>query len=136
MHTAAYEMRISDWSSDLCSSDLSCYCLRDCLVPGGAYYSAKGSFSAHAPGCSYDYSNVGYALLGYLGSRVAGLDFRAYLQERLFRRLPMTGLAWRLGDVPLARRVIPYAPRDGRARPTQHGRAPCRERVGQYGVKP
>ncbi|SNS60174.1 CubicO group peptidase, beta-lactamase class C family [Sphingopyxis indica] len=92
--------------------------LRDCLVPGGAYYSAKGSFSAHAPGCSYDYSNVGYALLGYLGSRVAGLDFRAYLQERLFRRLPMTGLAWRLGDVPLARRVIPYEPGDGRARPT------------------
>src|SRR3546814_7599083 len=25
----AYEMRISDWSSDVCSSDLSCLCDRD-----------------------------------------------------------------------------------------------------------
>lgn len=92
--------------------------LRDYLVPGGAHYGAEGSFSAHVPGSSYDYSNVGYALLGYLGGRAAGTDFRVYLQERLFERLRMTGLAWRLGDVPLARRVIPYEPGDGGARPT------------------
>src|SRR3546814_2319367 len=31
----AYEMRISDWSSDVCSSDLPCVFLRHRLAPGG-----------------------------------------------------------------------------------------------------
>src|SRR3546814_2786521 len=35
----AYEMRISDWSSDVCSSDLS--------VPSGA----GGAAGSHVPGC-------------------------------------------------------------------------------------
>src|SRR3546814_7156504 len=44
----AYEMRISDWSSDVCSSDLS-----SMTVPRAHSYSADGVRSRTAPAGSY-----------------------------------------------------------------------------------
>ncbi|KAB2858050.1 MAG: serine hydrolase [Sphingopyxis terrae] len=82
--------------------------LRSYLVPGGTHYSATGSFSGAPPGRAYDYSNVGYGLLGYIGTRVAGVDFRTYLQRRLFSPLGMDHLPWTLADVPAGLRVTPY----------------------------
>ena len=82
--------------------------LRSYLVPGGTHYSATGSFSGAPPGRAYDYCNVGYGLLGYIGTRVAGVDFRTYLQRRLFSPLGMDHLSWTLADVPARLRVTPY----------------------------
>lgn len=93
--------------------------LKDYLVPGGSHYTAGGSFTAQPPGSAYDYSNVGYGLLGYLGGRVAGTDFRNYLRDRLFDPLGMTHCSWTIADVPSRRRVIPYAMSDGRPMPVE-----------------
>ena len=82
--------------------------LRDYLVAGGAYYSAGGSFYNRAPGAAYDYSNVGYGLLGYLGGRIVGGDFRTYLSERLFDLLDMRHMSWTIAGVPEPLRVTPY----------------------------
>lgn len=82
--------------------------LKSYLVPGGSHYAAGSSYYKRAPGAAYDYSNVGYGLLGYLGGRVAGMDFRNYLRERLFDRLGMRRTSWTLAGVPAHLRVTPY----------------------------
>ena len=38
-----------------------------------------------APGTQYHYSNSGYALLALIVGRASGLDFAAFLQQRIFR---------------------------------------------------
>jgi CubicO group peptidase (beta-lactamase class C family) len=82
--------------------------LRNYLVPGGAHYTPAGSFSRRAPGTAYDYSNVAYGLLGYVGGRVAGMDFRTYLGDHLFDRLGMRHMSWTLEGIPALLRVVPY----------------------------
>lgn len=92
--------------------------LRDYLVTGGAYYSAGGSFYSRSPGATYGYSNVGYGLLGYLGGRIVGGDFRIYLSEQLFDRLNMRHMSWTIAGVPQPLRVTPYDVADERPIPT------------------
>src|SRR3546814_7985821 len=41
----AYEMRISDWSSDVCSSDLDMYAFIDGLVDGESFFEYKPLFA-------------------------------------------------------------------------------------------
>jgi len=43
-----------------------------------------------APGTKFEYSNMGYFVLGMLVSRVAGMDYFDFLQQRVFRPLGMT----------------------------------------------
>jgi CubicO group peptidase (beta-lactamase class C family) len=93
--------------------------LRNYLVPGGAHYAAGKSFAKQAPGLAYDYSNVGYGLLGYLGGRVAGMDFRTYLDRRLFDRLGMKSLSWSVAGVPAQWQVTPYDVGDKGPQPTE-----------------
>src|SRR3546814_9930779 len=58
----AYEMRISDWSSDVCSSDLRS-CLRRCLPATGGAGSPPAcpldAFTAHAYARPADLEEVG-----------------------------------------------------------------------------
>ena len=89
------------------------------LAPGGSHYSARGSYSTARPGGAYDYSNVGYGLLGYIAGRAAGVDFRTYLSRRLFSRLGMRQTAWKPADVPAPRRVVPYEEEGGRLSPLE-----------------
>src|SRR3546814_14356618 len=45
MHTTAYEMRISDWSSDVCSSDLSAMVeAKHTIAQANAELDGEGSF--------------------------------------------------------------------------------------------
>ncbi|WP_235654547.1 serine hydrolase domain-containing protein [Sphingobium yanoikuyae] len=93
--------------------------LRSYLVPGGSHYTPSGSYAKAAPGQTYNYCNVGYGLLGYLGGRIAGMDFRTYLQRRLFAPLGMKRLSWTLADVPPRLRVIPYDESEGHLSPVE-----------------
>src|SRR3546814_7375801 len=49
----AYEMRISDWSSDVCSSDLACKAGTDdqnsCLMSGHRYFSERQKVKSAQP---------------------------------------------------------------------------------------
>lgn len=93
--------------------------LKDYLVPGGAHYSATGSFSASAPGTGYDYCNVGYGLLGYLAGRVAGEDLRTFTQRRMFSPLGMRAVSWTIAGVPAALKATPYDMVDDRVVPVE-----------------
>lgn len=103
-HYYAVDFRTPGADSPLALGDF----LRSYLVPGGAHYSADGSFTAAAPGTTWDYSNVGYGLLGYLGGRASGTDFRVFIHERLFAHLGMQDVSWTIAGVPPLRRVRPY----------------------------
>src|SRR3546814_6290562 len=69
----AYEMRISDWSSDVCSSDLS-------AVDAFGFFSQPNPFSIHtftlnlSDGSSVSGDFSGSAGAGFLGWTGAGID--------------------------------------------------------------
>lgn len=59
------------------------------------------SFSTN-PGTAYEYSNMGYALLGYIIKKVSGLPFEKYITSNILLPLGMTHTYWDYTDVPAA----------------------------------
>lgn len=88
--------------------------LRAYLVPGGAHYSADACFSSAAPGEAWDYSNIGYGLLGYAAGRIAGRDLREHVRERIFEPLGMRDAGWTLTPSAGVACATPYDLADGR----------------------
>jgi CubicO group peptidase (beta-lactamase class C family) len=83
--------------------------LKAYLAPGGRYYSADDCYAVAAPGSAWDYSNLGFALLGYLVERVGGgEDFRARVRREIFLPLGMTHSYWTLAETPAALAARPY----------------------------
>ncbi|MBT9147598.1 MAG: putative penicillin-binding protein PbpX [Syntrophomonadaceae bacterium] len=82
--------------------------LRDYFVPGGEHYSEVENFHKSKPGTYYDYSNVGFALLGYLVENISGKPFDEYCKENIFIPLGMTSTAWKLKDIDISRKAVPY----------------------------
>jgi CubicO group peptidase (beta-lactamase class C family) len=91
--------------------------LHDYLAPGGQYTGAGNV--RQEPGTRWDYSNIGYALLGYLAGRIAGEDMRAFTGERLFQPLGLRHIAWTIADTPARLRATPYDLVDDALRPVQ-----------------
>jgi CubicO group peptidase (beta-lactamase class C family) len=89
--------------------------LRDYLAPGGRY-TGTGNVR-QVPGMGWDYSNIGFALLGYLVGRIAGEDMRAFTRARLFAPLCLRHIAWSIADTPERLRATPYELVDGTPRP-------------------
>lgn len=70
-----------------------------------------------APGTLWRYSNSGYVLLGLIVAKVSGRSFPAFLEERVFRPLKMTGtVALVRGRTKVADRAFGYRKDDGRWR--------------------
>ena len=82
--------------------------VKDCLAPGGKSYVPDKCFGPDAPGERWDYSNLGYALLGYLATRISGTDMREQANARIFTRLGMKNISWTIAGTPKALRVTPY----------------------------
>lgn len=78
------------------------------FVPGGEHYSEVENFHKNKPGTYYDYSNVGFALLGYLVENISGKPFDEYCKENIFIPLGMTSTAWKLEDIDINRKAVPY----------------------------
>ena len=85
----------------------------DYLTPDGAKYSPDGSYRKDQPGRTWNYSNIGYALLGYIGGLIAGEDLRAVIDKDIFKPLGMEYTSWTIANTPLSLRVQPYAYKDG-----------------------
>ncbi len=68
------------------------------LVEGGNWYSAEDNWSENTPGTSYDYSNIGSALAGYLIEETTGLPLREHSKKNLFEPLGMNNTGWHLSD--------------------------------------
>jgi CubicO group peptidase (beta-lactamase class C family) len=77
----------------------------DELVAGGLSFAA-------VPRTAWEYSNLGYALLGRVISAATGRDYREYVRTELLEPLGMTSTGYDVGDVPPERLAQGYAPVD------------------------
>jgi CubicO group peptidase (beta-lactamase class C family) len=83
--------------------------LKDFFSKDGQFYSVS-SFYADNPGTQLNYSNMGYALLGYIVEVTAQQPFEKYCKEHIFSPLGMTKTEWRLSNTPINELAIPYSP--------------------------
>lgn len=84
------------------------------------------------PGDGFQYSNVGYYLLGMLIHKVTGKPWHEYLRERFFRPLGMSRTRWLGGSEPMPARAAGYQIwKDARVK-----RGPSTGRTGAEGALP
>lgn len=117
-----YRMLLSHTSSisDDFQNTLELYCFgTDCsmtlaqffnevFIENRTYFSSD-NFSKKEPGTKENYSNLAYALLGYLVERIAHTPFDEYCKANIFNPLKMNKTEWRLSNTPLAELAIPYS---------------------------
>jgi len=87
--------------------------LRQYLTRGGANYSEEKCFLAVPPGATWDYCNVGYALLGYLAGRIGEMDMREQTRRDVFAPLGMEHTRWTIKDTPKLHSAQAYDLVDG-----------------------
>ena len=91
--------------------------LHSYLAPGGRY-SGAGNVKG-LPGTHWEYSNIGYGLLGHLAGRITGEDMREFARDRLFRPLGLRHISWTIADTPERLRATPYEFVDDAAKPVE-----------------
>jgi CubicO group peptidase (beta-lactamase class C family) len=74
---------------------------------------AGGLSFAWVPGTRYEYSNLGYGILGRLITNVAGSEYRDVVRARLLHPLQMTSTGYLEAEVPPERLARGYVWRDG-----------------------
>ncbi len=90
------------------------------LTPEGEYYDPEENYDSLPPGSSYEYSNVGVTLCGYLAERLAGIPFDEYCRQQIFIPLGMDETSWRLDGLDVNRIAIPYEYDGGQYQPQAH----------------
>ena len=71
------------------------------LVAGGLAFS-------NPPGTTWEYSNLGYALLGEIVTRVSGRPYQDYITRSILRPLGMTNTVWEYAQVPAGKMAQGY----------------------------
>lgn len=67
---------------------------------------------AWTPGTRFEYSNLGYGILGRLITNVAGAEYRDVVRDRIIRPLGMDSTTYEEGEVPVDRLAHGYLWRD------------------------
>ena len=86
---------------------------------------AAGPTFVWPPGTVFDYSNLGYGILGRVLTNVAGFEYREVVRDRLLSPLGMTSTTYLEEDVPEARLAHGYV---------RHGEDLVREGRDPYGA--
>jgi CubicO group peptidase (beta-lactamase class C family) len=68
----------------------------------------RGIPFSHSPGETFEYSNLGFAILGRVVSRVSGTPYQAYVQREIFRPLGMDDTYWDARSAPAERMAVGY----------------------------
>ncbi|KAA6438745.1 serine hydrolase [Dyadobacter flavalbus] len=82
--------------------------LQNYLAVSGINYHKVENFIQAAPGDTFEYSNMGYALLGYLVERISKMPFDQYCQRKIFAPLGMHQSSWFPGKMDQDMLAIPY----------------------------
>jgi len=61
---------------------------------------AQGISYSNAPGVAYEYSNLGFALLGKIIGNVSGKPYQQYITENIMKPIGMNDAKWEYNDVP------------------------------------
>ena len=72
-----------------------------------AIYKNGLSFS-NDPGLGYEYSNLGFATLGYIIKKVSGIPYQQYINDNILKPLGMTNTYWEYTKVPPAQLAHGY----------------------------
>ncbi|MEX1140427.1 MAG: serine hydrolase domain-containing protein [Bacteroidota bacterium] len=70
---------------------------------------ADGPTFSNTPGVEYEYSNVGFALLGQIVQVVSGVPFDEYTQEHIFKPLGMNNTVWEYTKAPPQKLALGYS---------------------------
>jgi len=73
-----------------------------------------GLTMSNVPGITYEYSNLGYTLLGMIIKAVTGKTYQSYIDSVVFRPLGMTSTAWESSDLTGGIMAHGYSYRDGK----------------------
>src|SRR3546814_14988265 len=112
-------MRISDWSSDVCSSDLLAFTLANGFTYVEAYLARGMRIDDFAPNLSFFFSN--------------GMDPEYSVLGRVARRIWAVTMKEKYGAGERSQTLKYHVQTSGRSLHAQEtGRASCRERVWQY----
>jgi len=74
--------------------------IKDYFLPSGKFYCANKNFLNKKPGEYWEYSNMGYALLGLLIENISGSTFSEFMLNEIFIPLKMNNSYWFLKDIP------------------------------------
>ena len=81
--------------------------IRRYFDPAGADYDASGNFASRAPGAEFEYSNMGFALAGWVVERSTGQPFDARSAVGIFGPLGLENTSWWLSDFEAAELAMP-----------------------------
>jgi len=73
----------------------------------------EGITMSNSPGITYEYSNLGYTLLGRVIGAVTGESYQSYISSAIFRPLGMSSTVWEFGDLPAGVMAHGYRYRKG-----------------------
>jgi CubicO group peptidase (beta-lactamase class C family) len=73
----------------------------------------KGVTFSNNPGQGYEYSNLGFATLGYIIKKVSGKSYQIYINENIFKPLGMTNTYWEYAKVPKEQLALGYRKLNG-----------------------
>lgn len=68
----------------------------------------KGISFSNTPGTAYEYSNMGFAMLGYIIKKVSGQTYQTYINENILKPLGMVNTYWDYTKVPKNQLVKGY----------------------------
>lgn len=68
----------------------------------------KGTWFSNVPGVAYEYSNLGFALLGQIVEKVSGQPLEQYTREKIFKPLGMDHTEWEYTKVPQGKLALGY----------------------------
>lgn len=68
----------------------------------------EGIVFSNLPSLQYEYSNLGYGLLGQIISSVSGLPYQEYITDNILQPLGMTGTYWEYTAVPAELLALGY----------------------------
>jgi CubicO group peptidase (beta-lactamase class C family) len=74
---------------------------------------AQGISFSNVPGVAYEYSNLGFSLLGNIVSKVSGKPYQQYIKDNILKPLGMEDTYWEYADVPAAQLAHGYRLTEG-----------------------
>jgi len=83
--------------------------IKNLVAKEGAWY-RKSNFLKQKPGTTFEYSNLGAGLAGYIVERVTGETLAEYSEKHILRPIGMTHSGWSFDKVSMDRFVSEYGP--------------------------
>jgi CubicO group peptidase (beta-lactamase class C family) len=68
----------------------------------------EGISFSNAPGLSYEYSNLGFALLGNIIKQISSVPFQQYITENILQPLGMNDSKWEFAEIPSDQLALGY----------------------------